>query len=90
MTKHPVDLDHLEEEIHHTPLPAPARDWEEAVRHTPLQIIAHAITRLTWNDAERMGNEIKIGMNSDTSITSAIQAWAANWKKFDDNGGQEV
>jgi hypothetical protein len=92
----PVDLDELEARIHDareatspTPIPYAPR---ERVQHTPLQVIGHAITRLTYKDAVKMGEEIfkKItrdvadGAPNAAELTAAIQAWAADWEKFAD------
>jgi hypothetical protein len=90
----PVDLDELEARIHDAhesiaPVPYAPR---ERVQHTPLQVIGHAITRLTYKDAVKMGEEIfkKItrdvadGAPTAAELTAAIQAWAADWEKFAD------
>jgi len=49
---------------------------------TPLELIAAAITRLTWADAEKMGDAIasatKDGALDAKKLTAAIQAWAAS------------
>jgi hypothetical protein len=82
----PVDLDEIEQTIR-TPIPRqPALvPPVQAEAHTPLQIIAHAITRLTWADAEAMGEAIKSHLTGDIPITAAIQAWARGWEKFEND-----
>ena len=98
----PVDLDELEARIHDAreaheaaspPYVTPGiREPRERVQHTPLQVIGHAITRLTYKDAVKMGEEIfkKItrdvadGAPTAAELTAAIQAWAADWEKFAD------
>jgi hypothetical protein len=85
---HPVNLDHLEEEIRRTPVPEtdytplPRRELAPVLDHTALQIIAHGITRLTWKDAENMGTSIQTKLKDGASLTSAIQAWAEGWESF--------
>jgi hypothetical protein len=94
-----VDLDELESRIHEAhestsapSVPYPTREPRERVQHTPLQVIGHAITRLTYKDAVKMGEEIfkKItrdvadGAPTAAELTAAIQAWAADWEKFAD------
>ena len=86
-----VDLDELESRIHDAhestaPVPYAPR---ERVQHTPLQVIGHAITKLTWKDAESMGKAIAAKSENNGNIdakalTAAIQAWAADWEKFAD------
>ena len=88
-----VDLDQLEHQIADVrrTLPPPVipnydggSGSSNYVRdHSPLQVIAHAITRLTWTDAEKMGNEIKSKAENDAAITPAIQAWAKDWEAFE-------
>lgn len=89
MPNNAVDLDQLERDVRAAvrpsqPLPdeitqyAPKRPSERM----PLEIIAQAITRLTWADAEAMGKAIqdKAKANSDNdNLTSAIQAWAKDY-----------
>ena len=95
-----VDLDELEARLHHAhegstsapSVPYPTREPRERPAHTPLQVIGHAITRLTYKDAVKMGEEIfkKItrdvadGAPTAAELTAAIQAWAADWEKFAD------
>jgi len=91
----PVDLDQLEEQIadvRRTPPPAiPAYNGNGGSAnlgysrtHSPLQVIAHAITRLTWTDAEKMGTEIKLKLTAEpANITAAIQEWAKDWEGFE-------
>ena len=89
----PVDLDELEARIHdaHESAPVPYAPRERPA-HTPLQVIGHAITRLTYKDAVKMGEDIfkKItrdvadGAPNAAELTAAIQAWAADWEKFAD------
>jgi hypothetical protein len=55
----------------------------DAVSHTSLQVIGHAITKLTWAEAEAMGTGVQIKMKDGVSIASAIQAWANDWEKFE-------
>ena len=84
-----VDLDELEARIHEaqesSPTPYAPR---ERPAHTPLQVIGHAITRLTWKDAESMGKAIEALLAKETgspqNVTGAIQAWAQDWEKFVD------
>ena len=91
-----VDLDELEARLHHahegtSPAPVPYAPRERPA-HTPLQVIGHAITRLTYKDAVKMGEDIfkKItrdvadGAPNAAELTAAIQAWAADWEKFAD------
>jgi hypothetical protein len=83
-----VDFERLEDEIgeHRTQLPRPGYDVPRfgAAEHTALQVIGHAITRLTWKDAEKMGAGIQAQMKEDKSLAAAIQAWAEGWEKFED------
>src|SRR6516164_1717555 len=93
-----VDLDELEARIHEAhegtspPSAYDPRPPRERVQHTPLQVIGHAITRLTYKDAVKMGEDIfkKItrdvadGAPTAAELTAAIQAWAADWEKFAD------
>jgi hypothetical protein len=83
-----VDFERLEEEMgqHMTPLPAPSYDVPRfgTDQHTTLQVIGHAITRLTWKDAEGMGAGIQVKMKEGGSLAAAIQAWAEEWEKFND------
>jgi hypothetical protein len=81
----PVDLDELEARIHDAhestaPVPYAPR---ERVQHTPLQVIGHAITRLTYKDAVKMGEAIQAKLK-EGELTAAIQEWAADWEKFAD------
>jgi hypothetical protein len=49
---------------------------------TPLQLIAAAITGLTWRDAETMGAGIQAKIKPDgtlTGLTTAIQEWAETY-----------
>ena len=85
-----VDLDELEARIHdaHESAPVPYAPRERPA-HTPLQVIGHAITKLTWKDAESMGKAIAAKSENNGNIdakalTAAIQAWAADWEKFAD------
>jgi hypothetical protein len=82
-----VDFERLEDELeaHRTQLPQPGYETPRfgADQHTTLQVIGHAITRLTWKDAERMGAGIQAEMKEDKSLAAAIQAWAEEWEKFD-------
>ena len=50
---------------------------------TPLQVIGHAITRLTYKDAVKMGEAIQ-ALLKEGELTAAIQEWAADWEKFAD------
>lgn len=78
--KSPVDLDQLRAAIEDEPGPAqyaPKRPQERM----PLEIIAQAITRLTWADAEAMGTGIAAALEKESdvakrSLAAAIQAWA--------------
>jgi hypothetical protein len=65
------------EDKHYAP-PA-VRERED---HTAVQIIAHAITRLTWKEAEKMGVAIQDKVKDGGPLTAAIQAWAAEWEDF--------
>jgi hypothetical protein len=77
---------------HRTPLPSmqgpsttqgrPVRHYD-AVQHTSLQVIGHAITKLTWAEAETMGTGVQVKMKEGVSVASAIQAWANDWEKFE-------
>ena len=88
-----VDLDELEARLHEahggtSPAPVPYAPRERPA-HTPLQVIGHAITKLTWKDAESMGKAIAAKSENNGNIdakalTAAIQAWAADWEKFAD------
>lgn len=89
-----VDLDQLERDVRATvvrnmpsqSLPpdvtqyAPKRPQERM----PLDIIAQAITRLTWTDAEAMGGGIAAALEKESdvakrSLAAAIQAWASDY-----------
>ena len=52
---------------------------------TPLELIAAAICRLIWADAEKMGDAIASATKDTTldakKLTAAIQAWAAEAEK---------
>jgi hypothetical protein len=78
--------DTIESDIHeevHGPRPAiftPVRPQGK----TALQQIAIAACRLTWREAEQMGSTIQMKMKDGMSLTAAIQAWAADWEKFED------
>ena len=86
-----VDLDELEARLHHAhegstsapSVPYPTREPRERVQHTPLQVIGHAITRLTYKDAVKMGEAIQAKLK-EGELTAAIQEWAADWEKFAD------
>jgi hypothetical protein len=89
----PVDLDRLEQDLTdngkyperaYAPKSAPPKT---PAAYTPIQAIAHAITMLTWKEAEEMGaaiqGKIKDGSSTTlTGLTSAIQAWAGEWEAF--------
>jgi hypothetical protein len=60
---------------------SPAKSGES--QYTALQLIGHAATRLTWRDAEKMGQAIQAKMKDGGSLTAAIQAWAEDWEKFE-------
>ena len=82
-----VDMDQLERDVRATIKPPPPRDLDQYApkpKHnpTPLQVIAHAITRLTWTDAEAMGSAIEKAKTDDGTLTAAIQAWAKDWEKM--------
>jgi hypothetical protein len=86
----PVDLDELEARIHDAreatspPYVTPGiREPRERPAHTPLQVIGHAITRLTYKDAVKMGEAIQAKLK-EGELTAAIQEWAADWEKFAD------
>ena len=80
-----VDLDRLEEEIRQEPTArayAPPRARQPEPPLIPLQVIAQAITRLTWADAEAMGTAIQGLLAKEVSgtpqnLTAAIQSWAS-------------
>lgn len=86
-----VDLDQLERDVRATvrrehPEAMPREVAQYANRPSermPLEIIAQAITRLTWTEAEAMGAAIhaKLGTGEDVAphITKAIQAWASTY-----------
>ena len=102
--KSPVDLDKLREDIlttrpeqntHPSPqqlaydsyAPRPTGEPQEKT-YTPLQVIGHAITRLTYKDAVNMGEAIQ-ALLKEGELTAAIQEWAADWDKFQTNQGDE-
>jgi hypothetical protein len=77
-----VDLDKLREEIgvgEQTYLTKVPKERSYA----PLQIIGHAITRLTWADAVKMGEAIQAKLK-EGELTAAIQEWAKDWESFND------
>jgi hypothetical protein len=93
-----VDVDSLEREIHNTPLPSTPRLEDYVPPHqtpiptlppavkpqrSPLQVIAYGLTKLTWREAEVMGDAVKALMKEDTSLTAAIIAWAEKWETFE-------
>ena len=53
-------------------------------RFTPIQIIAQAISKLTWTEAEAMGTAVADSIKEGKSVAAAIQEWAKNWEKFND------
>jgi hypothetical protein len=67
------------------PLPTPTQDIPRfgMKQHNTIQVIGHAITRLTWSEAEKMGTGIQIKMKEGVTLAAAIQAWAAEWEKFE-------
>jgi len=87
----PVDLDRLADEIRHTTKPPAIAYAPPEVRqtqkpsYTPLQVIGHAITRLTWMDAEAMGDAVKDQQKEGITLTAAIQNWAAKWEQWSDD-----
>ena len=82
----PVDLDMLEQEIRSEPTAPRAyapRETREHPQPTRLQVIAHAITTLTWSEAVKMGDAIKIKLPEGSGdLTAAIQEWAKDWETF--------
>lgn len=98
-SKQPVDMDQLERDVTQTLRGAPGQESGQvndpipyakprpAERYAPLQVIGHAITRLTWKEAEAMGKAIAERMKDVKDmhdLTSAIQSWAAEWESFTD------
>jgi hypothetical protein len=77
LKKDPVDLDKLREEIGEAPR-VPKEKF-----YAPLQVIGHAITRLTWSDAVKMGEAIQAKLK-EGELTAAIQEWAKDWESFND------
>jgi hypothetical protein len=78
----PVDLDRLRDEIQrNTELPQMEYAQREVREYTRLQVIGHAITTLTWSEAEKMGQAIK--SKDGESLTAAIQTWAKDWESFE-------
>jgi hypothetical protein len=71
-----IDLERLEDEINEE-LP------HSTLSHSAIQIIAHAITRLSWRDAESMGKAIQDKQKDGISTTEAIQVWAEEWESFE-------
>lgn len=88
--KSPVDLDQLRAAIEDEPglaqyAPKRSVGVTDPVERMPLEIIAQAITRLTWADAEAMGAAITAGLGNEQdfakrSVTAAIQAWAKDFQ----------
>ena len=86
-----VDLDELEDTIRtyneqRNSAPAPRRPVERP-EPTRLQVIGHAITTLTWAEAEAMGKAIQSRLGAEPSgtaqnVTAAIQDWAKDWESF--------
>ena len=76
----PVDLDKLREEIGET---KPYVPYAKEKSYAPLQVIGHAITRLTWADAVKMGEAIQSKLK-EGELTAAIQEWAKDWESFSD------
>lgn len=89
-----VDLDQLERDVRaavrheQSPHPLPSEVTQYAPKRPnermPLEIIAQAITRLTWADAEAMGSGIATALESEAdvakrSLAAAIQAWASGY-----------
>ena len=79
LKKDPVDLDKLREEIGE----APRVPYAKEKSYAPLQVIGHAITRLTWADAVKMGEAIQAKLK-EGELTAAIQEWAKDWESFSD------
>ena len=77
LKKDPVDLDKLREEIGEAPRVPKEKSY------APLQVIGHAITRLTWADAVKMGEAIQAKLK-EGELTAAIQEWAKDWESFND------
>jgi hypothetical protein len=87
----PVDLDELEDTIktYNDRSAAQPRRPVEKPQPTRLQIIGHAVTTLTWAEAEAMGRAIEAKLSIEdgrimakTSLTAAIQDWAKDWETF--------
>ena len=51
-------------------------------QYTPIQIIAHAITRLTWLEAEAMAKAVAEATGEGKSMALALQEWARGWEEF--------
>ena len=84
------ELDELEEEIGRTvgtvraTDPPPSFKMDSPPRQvSSLQSIGRQVTQLTWKQAEWMGTQVQAKIKDGVSVTSAIQAWAEEWEKFD-------
>jgi hypothetical protein len=79
-----VDLDKIRDELN-AAAPMPTREPRER-DYAPLQLIAHAITKLTWREAVTMGKAIAAkgtDGNNSGDLTAALIAWAEDWENFD-------
>jgi hypothetical protein len=67
------------------PLPKPTKDIPRygVSQFTTMQVIAHAITKLTWKEAESLGAGIQAKVKDGVPLAAAIQAWAEDWEKFE-------
>ena len=59
-------------------------EYRPKPRFTPIQIIAQAISKLTWTEAEAMGTAVADSIKEGKSMAAAIQQWAKNWENFND------
>ena len=90
----PVDLDELQDRLKgevSAYAPPAQRPAAAQSAYTPLQLIAHAMTKLTWREAEVMGLAIRakmsesIGQGAEPALTAAMIQWAEGWESFDAN-----
>ena len=74
----PVDLDQLSKDLIEPGRPVRV----DRPKFTPTQVIGHAITMLTWREAEIMGAAIQALIKDGTSLTAAIVQWAEKWEEL--------
>lgn len=79
---HPIDFDQMERDLNEYNKQNQAQPQPQIRAETATQIIAQGIVHLTWKEAEVMGEAIQAKVKDGVSLTSAIQAWAAEWETF--------